>query len=156
MSDKPAKAVLRMACALLLAAGGVQAQADDPLKSPACAEALAGLQAARGNGAAGGQVESLRGAAAAACLGSAVLPARPSRIAQQPIVVPPPQVEVPARPAPPPAPALPPPPVEVERAPGPALCDAAGCWTQGGSHLRHVPSVPGSLCTTQGTVVNCP
>jgi hypothetical protein len=143
----------------LVAFSAAHAQSPDPLKSAECAAALAGLQAARSGAGAPGRLEQMRGAAAAACLGSSTVPRRPSRVARPPVVVPPPQVEVPAQAAPAPAPALPPPPVAIERAPAPALCDANGCWTGDGTHLRHVPpnlAGPGGLCTQQGGVVYCP
>lgn len=144
-----------------MAGGPAGAQPEDPLKSNACGAALASLQSARSVAAAAAQVESLRAAAAAACLGTAVRPSRPGRVVQAPIVVPPPQIEV----APPqealqlPPLRLPPPPVAIERAPLPAQCDAAGCWTSGGTHLRHVPpklAGPAGLCTQQGGAVYCP
>lgn len=150
--------------ALLLAtglAGTAWAQAGDPLKSPACASALAALQSARSGGQAAAGVESARAAAAGACLGSAVPPPRPARTVQAPIAVPPPQVEVP----PPaatlqvPPPRLPPPPVDVGRAPLQAQCDPAGCWSGGGTHLRHVPphlAGPAGLCMQQGGATYCP
>jgi hypothetical protein len=138
---------------LLLLAGPALAQ-QDPLKSEACGAALASLQGARSAGTA--NVDALRSAAASTCLGSAAVPGRPARIAQSPLVVPPPQIDVtPVRPSLPPV-SLPPPPVAIERAPGPAVCDANGCWTSGGSHLRHVPSVPGSTCIQQGGATYCP
>lgn len=135
------------------------AQQGDPLKSPACGAALSSLQAARAAGAAPAAVEQLRDAAAGACLGSTTVPTRPARIAQPPVVVPPPQVEVPLRAAPLPAPVLPPPPVAVERPPVPAVCDAGGCWSGGDTHLRHVPpslAGPRGLCVQQGGLVYCP
>lgn len=147
---------------LLLALAGVlpvRAQQDDPLKSAACGTALADLQAARTGGAGAGQVEALRSTAAGVCLGSATLPTRPARVVQPPVVVPPPQVEVPQRVAPLPPPVLPPPPVAIERAPLPAQCGPGGCWTDDGSHLRHVPPslvAPGGLCIQQGGGVYCP
>jgi hypothetical protein len=154
---------MKIACALLflLAAPLVQAQAGDPLKSPECGAALAQLQAARSGGAAPGAVEELRSAAAGSCLGSTAVPSRPSRIAQQPIAVPPPQIDLPPqRGVPLPAPVLPPPPVAIQRAPLPAQCDAGGCWSSdGGTHLRHVPPTlagPSGMCTQQGGLVYCP
>lgn len=152
---------MKIAPALLLALAVLPAgaQPGDPLKSPACGTALAQLQAARSGDAGAGTVEGLRSAAASACLGSATLPSRPSRIAQPPVVVPPPQIEVPQRVAPLPTPTLPPPPVAIQRAPLPAQCDAGGCWTNDGSHLRYVPPTlarPNGLCTQQGGQVFCP
>jgi hypothetical protein len=161
MSDKPAKHSMKTALALLLASTAVTAcaQAADPLKSPACGAALAGLQAARQGGADAARVEALRSSAAGICLGSATPSARPGRVARAPEVVPPPQITVPVRPAAPAAPALPPPAVAIERPALPATCDPSGCWSSDGTHLRHVaPSVPGLAgpCVAQGGVVYCP
>ena len=161
MSDKPAKHAMKTACACLLAcaAGAVAAQPQDPLKSPACAEALQSLQSARSAGAGAAAIEERRSAAAATCLGSAALPRRPSRVAQPPVAVPPPQIDVPVRVAPLPGPVLPPPPVAIDRAPTPALCDPGGCWANDGTHLRQVgPNLagPNGLCTPQGALIACP
>jgi hypothetical protein len=49
--------------------------------------------------------------------------------------------------------------VAIQRAPLPATCDPGGCWTNDGTHLRHVPpslAGPGGLCTQQGGLVFCP
>ena len=142
---------------LLLLALPCAAQ-DDPLKSIACGTALAELQAARSTGVDADSVEALRSAAARTCLGTADPPTRPGRVLQAPIVVPPPQVEVPARAAPP-LPAPVPPPVAIQRPPVPALCDAGGCWTSDGTHLRQLtPGLygPRGLCTQHGGLVYCP
>lgn len=145
--------------ALLLAICALGAHAQqDPLKSAACGAALADLQSARQGHAGSSQVESLRGAAATACLGNASLPSRPGRVVQAPVIVPPPQIEVPQQAAPLAAP-VPPPPVAIGRPPSPATCDPSGCWSNDGSHLRFtLPSVPGPAgpCTQQGVVVYCP
>ena len=152
---------LPTACALLLfaAAAPLHAQ-EDPLKSPACGAAVAGLQSARAAGEGAARIEALRNAAAATCLGSGAPPTRPGRVVQAPIVVPPPQVEAPSAPRPsPPQAALPPPPVAIPRLPAPAMCDATGCWTNDGTHLRHVPpslAGPGGLCSQLGGMVYCP
>jgi hypothetical protein len=143
---------------LLLTAGAALAQ-DDPLKSADCGAALAALQSAREGNAAAPAVEALRGKAAQTCLGSANPPSRPGRVAQPPVAIPPPQIDVPPRVAPLPALAPPPPPVAIERAPQPATCDAGGCWTNDGSHLRHVPPTlvgPSGLCTQRAGQVFCP
>lgn len=135
------------------------AQTGDPLKSPACGAALASLQAARDAGAAPAAVEERRSAAAGACLGSTAVPARPSRSTRAPVAVPPPPIEAPRRVAPLPAPVSPPPPVAVERPPVPAICDAGGCWSDGDTHLRHLPpnlAGPQGLCVQQGGLVYCP
>lgn len=147
-----------LAVASLLACMPLAAQ-DDPLKSPACGAALARLEASRAAGAAAPDVDPLRSAAAAACLGSGTAPARPARVLRPPVSVPPPQVEPPARAAPLAPPVLPPPPVAIERPAAPVTCDAGGCWTQGGTHLRHIPppvAGPPGFCSQQGSVVHCP
>jgi hypothetical protein len=145
-----------LAVAVLAPAGAQQA---DPLKSDTCGAALAQLDAARHAGAAALAVQDLRSAAAGACLGSAVVPTRPSRVLQAPIAVPPPQIEVPPPAAPLPAPVLPPPPVAIQRPAVPATCDAGGCWTNDGTHLRALPpglAGPQGLCGVQGGMVYCP
>lgn len=147
-----------LASLLLLAALPVPAQ-EDPLKSAACGAALASLQAARQAQAGATTLEALRGAAAGTCLGAATPPQRPARIAQPPVAVPPPTIELPARVAPPRAPPAPPPPVAIERPPLPAQCDAGGCWSNEGTHLRHVaPGLAGPRgpCSQQGGLVYCP
>jgi len=152
---------LKTTCALLLllAAWPVLAQEGDPLKSPACGAALARLQSARAASSAPAAVEALRSEAASTCLGMGSAPSRPSRAIQAPIVVPPPRFEVaPALPALA-APSLPPPPLAIDRPPTPAICDAGGCWTNDGSHLRQVPPNligPRGLCTQQGGQLYCP
>jgi hypothetical protein len=117
------------------------------------------MQAARQAGADARRVERLRSAAADACLGAAPLPARPARIARPPVVVPPPVIEVPQQAARPAPPQLPAPPVAISRPATPATCDAGGCWTSDGTHLRHVPpnlAGPLGLCTQHGGLVYCP
>ena len=150
---------MRSAAFLLLAAlaSAAMAQAHDPLKSADCGAALARLEAARAGNAP--DVEALRGAASNTCLGAAQLPSRPSRVLQAPVVVPPPQIDLPQRVAPLPPVTLPPPPVAIGRFPAPATCDAGGCWTNDGTHLRYVaPNLigPAGLCTQVGGGVHCP
>jgi hypothetical protein len=153
---------MKTTCALLLllaAALPLRAQNGDPLKSPGCGAALATLQAARQSAADVKRVEALRRAASEACLGAAVVPTRPARIAQPPVVVPPPQIDAPEHAAPVPVPAMPQPPVAISRPATPATCDPGGCWTSDGTHLRHVPpnlAGPAGLCTQQGGLVYCP
>jgi hypothetical protein len=152
---------MKSACALLLLAAlaCARAQEGDPLKSSACGAALASLQSARQGGAAPSSVESLRAAAANTCLGTAMRPARPSRIAQPPVVVPPPRIELPQHAAPLPMPAPPPPPVAIDRPSAPTVCDAGGCWSNDGTHLRQVPPTltgPRGLCTQLGGLLYCP
>jgi hypothetical protein len=143
---------------LAFAACALHAQ-EDPLKSTACGNALAALQAARSAKDSAARIASLRGAAAQTCLGSSAVPTRPARVVQAPVHVPPPQIEVPMATPSLPAAIAPPPPVAIERYPQPAVCDANGCWSNDGSHLRLVPPNlpgPGGLCTTQGGLVYCP
>jgi hypothetical protein len=152
--------IARALLPLLLVALPCAAQ-EDPLKSAACGSALAQLQAARQQGSGAGTVEALRSAAANTCLGSAAPPTRPGRVLQAPVVVPPPQIEVPAQAAPlqVPLPLPAPPPVAIRRPPAPALCDAGGCWTSDGTHLQQLPPGlfgPRGLCTQQGGQLYCP
>lgn len=160
LSDNPAKAPMKIACHLFLlaCACSVGAQPADPLKSDACAQALSALQSARNASAVPREVERLRSAAAGTCLGNAPPPPRPSRIAQPAVSVPPPRIEAPQATPPAPAPALPPP-VAIQRPAMPVQCDANGCWTDDGTHLRQVPPTPagpGGACTQLGGVVYCP
>lgn len=152
---------MRIAAALLCAAvfaGGAAAQEADPLKSAACGDALAALQAAREARAPAAQAEALRQQAARTCLGTGAPPQRPGRVAQLAQAVPPPTITPPgARPLP--APVLPPPPVAIQRPPAPAHCNAGGCWVDDGTHLRHVPPTlagPRGLCSQHGGLVYCP
>jgi len=152
---------MKTACALLLLAAlaCAHAQEGDPLKSSACGAALASLQAARQGGAAPASVESLRAAAAHACLGTAMRPTRPSRTAQPPVVVPPPQIDLPQHAAPLPVPLPAPPPVAIDRPATPTVCDAGGCWSNDGTHLRQVPPSligPRGMCTQLGGQLYCP
>ena len=161
VSDKPPKRVVRLAwaCALAGIAAAGAAQETDPLKSAACAQAIAALQSARGGGADAQATENLRASAAATCLGSAALPQRPARVVQPPVSVPPPQIDLPAQVAPQPSPIPAPPPVAIGRPPTPALCDAGGCWASDGTHLRHVGpdlGLPQGQCTRQGALLACP
>lgn len=161
MSDKPAMDPMKTARACFLAcmAAAAAAQDGDPLKSPACAQALERLQSARDANAGAAALEGLRSTAAATCLGSAAPPQRPGRVALPPVSVPPPQIDLPVRVAPLPPPVLAPPPVAIDRPPAPALCDASGCWASDGTHLRQVgPNLlgPNGMCTQQGALVACP
>lgn len=160
LSDKLAMHALKTACALLLAAAALPVLAQDPLKSPACGAAVASLEAARAGGAEAARVEVLRAAAASTCLGMANAPTRPGRLAQPPLVVPPPRITpAPDSVVPLPALSLPPPPVAIERPPTPAVCDPGGCWTNDGTHLRQLPPSqigPRGLCTQHGGLVYCP
>ncbi len=147
-------------CLLLPLAFAARAQQEDPLKSPACGEALQQLQAARETSEAGAErVESLRRDAARSCLGSGAPPKRPARSAQPPVVVPPPAIEPPPRTAQrvPPIPA--PPPLAMQRPPMVTTCDVGGCWTSDGTRLQRAgPSLisPQGVCTVQGALAYCP
>ena len=157
LSDKVPNPTMKFLAALLCAAClGAQAQAGDPLKSTACGEALAALQAARGSPA----LQPLRQRAAQACLGSTNEARRAPRTLRPPIAVPPPVIVPPAQPpALLAAPVPPPPPVVVGRPPRLTHCDAGGCWADDGTGLRQVgPGLagPAGLCTLQGGLVYCP
>lgn len=148
--------------ALVLAAacGWASAQEGDPLKSAACGQALAALQAARASGAEAAGVRPVQDRAALACLGGGNPPQRSARVLQAPIAVPPPVI-VPPAPLPPSliAPSLPPPPLAIPRPPQVTHCDAGGCWASDGNTLRHVgPNLAGpqGLCVQQGGLVHCP
>jgi hypothetical protein len=146
---------LAVAVALSLAAPAVlHAQVADPLKSPACAQALAGLQAARD---AKRGVEPARSQAAQACLGGDTAGQRGARVIQPPVAVPPTAVSPPPVMALPSAPSLPPPAVAIPRAPSPAQCDPSGCWTDdGGGRLRRATPGPSGPCMPQGALTVCP
>lgn len=153
--------LLKTACALLLllAAGTIARAQDDPLKSPACAAALSSLQEARQARADAKRVEALRAEAASTCLGKSAAPARPGRVVQAPVAVPPPQIEPAPRAAPLPALPAPPPPVTVTRPPTPLTCDGGGCWVDDGTHLRQLPpnlAGPRGQCTAHAGMVYCP
>ena len=165
MSDKDAnttmKILLAAVCTAALAGAAPAWAQVDPLKSPACGEALAALQAARNAPAQAGNVPALRNLAAATCLGGASAPQRSARVLRAPEEVPPPIITPPAPPAAlavPPV-QLPPPPVAIQRPPSVTHCDAGGCWADDGRGLRHLPpgvAGPAGLCTSHGGLVYCP
>ena len=127
--------------------------AQDPLKSPACAQALQALESARASSERSA-TEGLRQEAARICLGQPDPPARPARSVQAPVAIP--SLQRPDTRSLTPAPATPPPPVAIGRPSLPAQCDPAGCWVNdGGTHLRHVPA-PAASCIGAGTQVYCP
>jgi hypothetical protein len=131
------------------------AGAGDPLKTPACAEALGQLDAARQARAA--DVDQRRQHAARLCLGlqqPAAVP-RANRWAQPPIAVPAPRFALPQPPAPQPLP----PAVAIERPATATACDPNGCWTSDGTRLQRTGpnlGVPGAACSVQGAFVYCP
>jgi hypothetical protein len=138
---------------------GSAANAQDPLKSAECGDALAGLEAARKGG--GGQVEAQRQAAARACLGASPAPGRPAREARPPTAIAPPAIAAPAPDLGVRLPAAPPPPaaVAIERPLLPGHCDPSGCWADDGGRLRHIgppPTLPGGACVLRGGIVVCP
>jgi hypothetical protein len=142
-----------LAFACLLFAAAVQA---DPLKSPACAQALEQLQAARE--ARAGTIEALRHQAVRACLGlNEPPPARSNRWAQPPISVAPPRIDLPAAPqaaAPRPLP----PPVQIDRPLSITGCDPNGCWASDGTRLQRIgPNLmgPNGLCAVPGASSFC-
>ncbi len=134
------------------------AHAQDPLKSPACGDALAVLEEARASGDAA-RAEAARRQATAACLGSGGEARRPSPTAQPPVAVPPPTLEPPAAaaaPVPQPRPVRP---VAVERPAVITTCDAGGCWDSEGRRLNRAGPVllgPGGPCVASGQAVQCP
>ena len=143
-----------------LACAQAAAQDGDPLKSPACGEALAALSAARAAREAPAQIEPLRARAAKTCLGTPDPPQRPPRVVQPPVAIPPPVLEPPGVGSPRITIAPPPPPVVIPRPPQVTQCDAAGCWVDdGSSRLRHLPPhqiSPRGPCTVVGSLVYCP
>lgn len=141
-----------LACALLLPPAA--AWAGDPLKTPACADALAQLDAARQARAA--DTEQRRAHAVRQCLGLQQ-PAAPrsQRWAQPPVAVPAPSFALPRPPAPQPLP----PAVPIERPATVTACDPNGCWTSDGTRLQRIgPNLlgPGSTCSVQGAFAYCP
>src|SRR3954469_21952492 len=89
LSDKDANAAMRFLPALLLAMAPalLWAQESDPLKSAACGDALAALQAARAGDGTDAAAQALRSSAARTCLGGTGVAGRPARVLQAPIVV---------------------------------------------------------------------
>lgn len=144
-------ALLSLALPLLAAA-----QQGDPLKSQACSQALAQLEAAR---AAGTATSAVRQEAAKVCLGQAQ-PAAPrsNRWAQPPVSVPPPVIEPPPRAAAAAPPKPLPPPVHIDRPAVISTCDANGCWTTDGRRLPQLgPNLigPHGPCAIAGAFATC-
>ena len=143
--------------AVALAPQAVAAPDADPLRSPACTQALHALVSAR---AAGGQsVEPLRQAAARDCLGLAGPPQRAGRPIEPPTAVPPPAIEPPRRPAAAAAPTQLAPPVAIERPAVLTGCDAHGCWADDGTRLQRVGPQqigPRGPCIAQAGTLLCP
>ena len=148
--------MLRLLTLILLAA--MPLAHADPLKSTACGEAIAQLQAARE--ARAGNVEAVRQGAARICLGQ-VEPSQPrsNRWAQPPLVVPPPVILPPGPAAAAATPRPLPPAVHIERPATIGACDANGCWASDGSRLQRIgPNLvgPGGVCNVQGAFAYCP
>jgi hypothetical protein len=132
------------------------AQPVDPLKTPECGRAIATLQSARASGAA---TEGLRHEAARICLGSGAPPQRPARVLQQPVTVPPPQLEAAPRASLPRPPSALPAPVQIDRPATVSGCDPGGCWVDDGVRLQRVaPNLmaPGGLCAQAPGAAGCP
>jgi hypothetical protein len=151
------------------------AEPIDPLKSPACEQALQRLQRQEAQAASAPQarttdelrplrpdvrMQALRREAARVCLGSRLdvqQPPPPQRQFLPPIGV---------APVAPPAPVLgapqPLPPVAIPRGAVPTVitsCDPTGCWASDGTRLNRMgPSLlgPRGLCTVQGNLLQCP
>jgi hypothetical protein len=137
------------AFAVCIASFAAHAQPADPLKTAECGKAIERLELARAGQGAG--VERLRHEAARACFGTGTAPARPARVARQPVVVPPPQIALPAAVPGPAQPAGLPAPVRIDRPASVSACDPGGCWADDGVRLHRVPPIlmaPGGLCAT--------
>ena len=142
---------------LLCLASTAALAGQDPLKSEACARALAALEAARQRGPAQ-EVQASRAAATQACLGGSGAAVRPSPVLREPQAVAPPVITPPARPAPP-VTRPPAAPVEIERPAVVTTCDDAGCWDGEGRRLNRAGPVligPGGPCVGSGVQVQCP
>jgi hypothetical protein len=146
---------------LLLAAAPLAAAAPgaDPLKSPACGQAVDALVQARSaaeqDARLSSRVEPLRQRAARVCLGVTENTQPSGRLAQPPQRVPPPAIEPPR----PPVTAAAPPPPAIERPPVVTSCDPGGCWDSYGTRLNRAgPNLigPQGLCTVHGALLNCP
>ena len=154
---------------LALAAGTCLAQGTDPLKSPACVQALDALQAEEATMLSSGSPQGARAGAAELatlgpyrkrvareCLGKEdPLLERPPRppVAVAPVTLPP--SAMPAGPG-----ALPPPspPVQLPRLRTLTQCDPSGCWTSDGVRLNRLGPLlvgPPGVCTVQSGVLSC-
>ena len=152
-----------LTAAFLVAGSAAQAQAaGDPLKSPECARARDSLEAARAASQPAARVEALRRDAARICLGAGGDALPPARVAQPPLHVPPTRITPAVRPTAPSLPLAPPaaPLPEIRRPGAVTNCDAGGCWDSNGTRLNragpNLVTPGGSLCTQQGSLVNCP
>jgi hypothetical protein len=144
--------------ALLLGMAGTVAYAQDPMASPACADARQALDDALTT--AGPGLAAARRRAGEACLGRTAGAGREGGPTPSPLAVAP--IPVPGPAALPPAPPLPPGfPVTPGGAPPAAItsCDAAGCWDSNGArHNQQGPLLAGprGLCALQGGLLVCP
>jgi hypothetical protein len=161
--------------ALIAALAAVHAMASEAnMRSPACREALAALQAResamaaaaasqpsaqpdrRPLGVADRQWQALRARAAQTCLGGE--PDAPASHSALPPITVPPVVIAPTAPRAPTA--MPAAPIIEPRKPPTTVtgCDPGGCWANDGSRLPHVgrnPLDPTVHCTVQGSLVVC-
>lgn len=138
---------LAFAVLLLPAAAGA-----DPLKSPACSDAIARLDAARGSETAGQR----RQEAVRTCLGGdAPSEPRANRWAVEPIRVPAPVIVPPQMPPAALAPRPLPPPVAIERPATITSCDAHGCWASDGARLQRIGPGLGGPCVVTGASAFC-
>lgn len=173
-----------MRCALLVAltiavatvAAAQSAASEADMRSAACRDALAALQARESQLAAAASQpgaaadrkprsagdrtwQQLRARAAQACLGGKPdAPAPPPQSALPPVAVPPVVVAPPVVRPPPPTTAAPPP-IEPRRPPATVMnCDPGGCWISDGTRLPLAgrnPNDPGVRCSVQGRLVVC-
>ncbi|MBL8359268.1 MAG: hypothetical protein JNN18_02160 [Rubrivivax sp.] len=140
----------------------------DPLRAPACREALAALERAEreapappAEGASGAMPAALTAArrqAAQVCLAGPPDPPRPAQPSMRPPIAVPLATVAPARPPP----SVPGPTMAVPAPRAPVTitaCDTTGCWASDGTRLQRAgPQLlgPRGLCSTAGALLNCP
>jgi hypothetical protein len=158
------------AASCIFLASATLAQQTDPLKTPACKQAQADLQAqttamaaaAKGRAAADAgapaRLKTLQQNAARVCLGSRLDAPAPARhTSRVPIKVAPVTGPTPGRKAP--AAVASPPAVQNRPLTAVTSCDNVGCWASDGTRLQKVgPNLlgPRGVCTVQGAILNCP
>jgi hypothetical protein len=152
---------MRLASLLLLLSlnATAQAQRPDPLKSPACGQAVEALEQARAQASDKGAIEELRKHAAQVCLGQSEQTRAPVRAPYPPVAVAPPAIHPPRAPAPQATVPQPPRPPAIQRPPIITACDAAGCWDSNGNRLNRAgPTLlgPNGVCTQVAGVLSCP
>lgn len=154
---------------LALAAGTCLAQGTDPLKSPACVQALDALQVQEAAMLSSGRPQEARAGAAdlsplkpyrkrvaRECLGKEdpVLERAPRPpVAVAPLMLPPSAVS--AKPG---VLQSPPPPVQLSPLRTITQCDPSGCWTSDGVRLNRLGPLlvgPPGACTVQSGVLSC-